>query len=132
MWSLQIHALSSICKSVSTQLLRGRMIPAKNYIQNFLLLFIAKWLIFLLGFHFSLAFACSTISNIFTVQESREFVRWKFAKWKPFLMFPCRERMKSISRQDIQQISVCGLVVWELSLGFTINETTNRWSYINT
>lgn len=78
-----------------------------------------------------LGFPCSITSNIFTVKESRGFLKWKFGKWKPFLMFPCREKMKSVSRQDIQQVSVWGLVVWELSLGFIINETTNQWSYIN-
>lgn len=128
---VQLQALISIFRSVSTQLFRRRMIPAKKYSLNFLLLFIALWLLFILGFILQLGFPCSTTSNIFTVQESRGFLKWKFGKWKPFLMFPCREKVKSVSRQDIQQVSVWGLVVWEFSLGFIINETTKQWSYIN-
>lgn len=41
---------------------------------------------------FLIRFSYSTTSNIFTVQESRGFFKWKFDKGKQFLMFPCKEK----------------------------------------
>lgn len=130
MWSLQVHALISILTSVSTQLFKGRMIPEKNYTWKFLLLFIAKLLLFLLGLHFSLAFPVPQNQIFLQSKKTEDLLNENLVSENYFWCFH-GEKKWSVSRQVIQQIIVWGLVVWELSLGFIIKETTNQWSYRN-